>query len=1300
MHKQTLSTLTQPKLLAEAWTMTHFNQSQTEQLIAIGGSDVLLYEEMNAAKAEIESLNNQLTDINDAVTPFRIREQIIKIIGEQLKKVVNFDSFYITNERYGSEFAENLPATVFNYDELHQNLLTKYPIADAEKEAGLKSGTLLALKVNNKSIGRLVLSSYKHKNEAFPAQKFSLLEKLCEPIAIGVKNLLLYQEMQAAKLEIESLNQQLMDINNAVTPFRTREQMMRTIGGQLKKIIHYDSFYIISFGPLQDTYSFFLDGTLPEIMNDPRLKDFLERTHSVVVNANDEIVDSTYVQSLQTQTVKYTDLDESFLKRSPIARIEKELGMQEILVLPLRLNGVVIAALNLCSFTLLNVKRSLFSTLEKIAEPIAIGVSNVLLFEEMQRVKAQIEQKEKEKSLQIAVTNAILDSSKWDDRLKKVAACLRNVISWDMLSLCIQEKPGENEVAFTYLVQPDGTIHPETDDDFFRRSGISPEEHASLLVEFGQQLLVKPGFYNQPEYSAIPSRLHQLVIKTYGFHSGLYLPLEIDHPGTCRIIFSSRQEQGYTQEKLDLLMRLAPSISIALSKVYTSDALLQQQQEMSLQLSVTNVLTSTRDWETAFRGLAAMIDAAIPCDYFGLAFIDEDRQIDTFNHRRTADGAWERWDAIAELRTVAAWHDRQHTDSVAEWTDYLFAPGICNEAKYDALVEANTMADICPDHFGHRSALRLPFRLKGRPTSALIYMASKNPEAFTPQHLDQMRRLIPALSLALENLFAFKGLEQANAAVQARANEIKWLNSQLMEINNAVTPLKTREEAMDTIKNQLAQILSFDGFYITLYSQDYSTQAFFIEALAPEVKRYLPPASLKPQPFSVCAAQTKAGATGERMPLAYYRYKDIPEDTPWLKFPVPAAAIKAGMKESLEIPLYLKDRLMGALRLHSKEKDRFAGFNQDLLPLVATPVAISMSNVLLYEEMQTAKAEVERLSKQLNEENEYLHSGNETKFNHGEIVGQSPEMQKVYRMVSQVASMDSTVLILGNTGTGKELIARAIHNASRRKDKLLVKVNCAALPPQLIESELFGHERGSFTGATDRRIGKFELAHNGTLFLDEVGELPLNLQAKLLRAIQEKEIERLGSNKVIKTDTRIIAATNRKLDQEVRAGTFRSDLYFRLNIFPIPLPLLSQRKEDIPLLANHFLHKFSEKMNKKIAGIDPATMKAMIAYQWPGNIRELENVIERAVIINESKTLRFNLVEFGSEDLSSTSVTPAPFLVKSYQDAERELIMNTLEITQGRIRGPGGAAELLQVHPATLTSRMKKLGLVKKHFRK
>jgi len=342
--------------------------------------------------------------------------------------------------------------------------------------------------------------------------------------------------------------------------------------------------------------------------------------------------------------------------------------------------------------------------------------------------------------------------------------------------------------------------------------------------------------------------------------------------------------------------------------------------------------------------------------------------------------------------------------------------------------------------------------------------------------------------------------------------------------------------------------------------------------------------------------------------------------------------------------------------------------------------------------LKKALDEVERLKDQLQHENVYLQEEIRVASEFGEIIGRSEPQVRVLRQAEQVAPLDTTVLILGETGTGKELLAHAIHRLSRRHHRSLVKVNCAALPAPLIESELFGHEKGAFTGADSRRVGRFEVAHGGTIFLDEVGELPLDLQAKLLRALEEGEFERVGGSRTVKVDVRLIAATNRNLEQAVHNGTFRSDLYYRLNIFPITLPPLRERKEDVSVLVRHFVKQLSKKVGKEIEGIPQDAMAKLRNYSWPGNIRELRNVIERAVIITQGPMLSL-IDKLDARPSGPELSSDGNELNETFEQHEYNLIVRTLTKVHWKLEGPGGAAELLNIHPSTLRSRMRKLGI-------
>lgn len=341
--------------------------------------------------------------------------------------------------------------------------------------------------------------------------------------------------------------------------------------------------------------------------------------------------------------------------------------------------------------------------------------------------------------------------------------------------------------------------------------------------------------------------------------------------------------------------------------------------------------------------------------------------------------------------------------------------------------------------------------------------------------------------------------------------------------------------------------------------------------------------------------------------------------------------------------------------------------------------------------LHDANEQLQQLKNQLEAENVYLQQELQLDSTFGEIVGQSDAIKYVLFKVTQVAPTNATVLITGETGTGKELVARAIHSASSRKDRTFIKVNCAALAPSLIESELFGHEKGAFTGAGARKLGRFELANGGTIFLDEIGELPLELQVKLLRVIQENEFERLGGTKTIKTDVRIIAATNRNLKTEVESGNFREDLWYRLNVYPITVPPLRQRKEDIPLLVEHFVNAYAKKFGKTITSVSPRALQTFQHHSWPGNVRELANAIERAVIHAKGNVLH-------SIDRFEGAPEEPLFSAKTLEEVEREYIIRTLENTGWRIEGPHGAANILGLNPSTLRTRMVKLGIQRARF--
>jgi formate hydrogenlyase transcriptional activator len=407
--------------------------------------------------------------------------------------------------------------------------------------------------------------------------------------------------------------------------------------------------------------------------------------------------------------------------------------------------------------------------------------------------------------------------------------------------------------------------------------------------------------------------------------------------------------------------------------------------------------------------------------------------------------------------------------------------------------------------------------------------------------------------------------------------------------------------------------------------------------------------------------------------------------------------VAEGIQSYCVVPLVAMGNSIGTFTVWSEAKNRYSEADAELLQEVANQVALAIANMKSYEEIAALKARLEK-------ENVYLQEEIRTVHNFEEIVGNSPTLLELLRRVDQVAPADSSVLIYGETGTGKELIARAIHDRSARKNRPLVKVNCSAISAGLVESELFGHVKGAFTGAVERRIGRFELADGGTLFLDEVGELPLETQVKLLRVLQEREFEPVGSNRSVRVDVRIIAATNRNLQESISAGSFRSDLYYRLNVFPLEVPPLRERRSDIPQLAMFFLSRYSRNLGKRMEGISAAATERLKTYSWPGNVRELQNVIERALILSHGPILDLetDLIRVStSEALRDTARQVAEAIqpdgpsstLKTLEEVERAHISAVLEQTRGVVEGANGAAKTLGMHPNTLRHRMEKLGI-------
>ncbi len=533
-----------------------------------------------------------------------------------------------------------------------------------------------------------------------------------------------------------------------------------------------------------------------------------------------------------------------------------------------------------------------------------------------------------------------------------------------------------------------------------------------------------------------------------------------------------------------------------------------------------------------------------------------------------------------------------------------------------------------------------------------------------------------------------QALREANLRV-ARSEE---RSRSLLEINNAIISSLTEEALLRSIANALRRVVAFDVSALTLYLPERNTFRFL--AVEGSIGSFKVGQEIQHEDTSV------GWVFDHRQPSLR---RDLEKEQQYSNERLLAAE---GMRSHCVVPLMARGSCIGTLNVASTKADQYSGEDADFLREVAAQVSLAVENMKAYEDIQTLKRKLEA-------ENVYLQQEIRTEHNFEEIVGCSPALLEVLQKVEMVAPTDATVLLSGETGTGKELIARAIHARSSRKARAMVTVNCGAIPSSLVESELFGHVKGAFTGALERAIGRFELADGSTLFLDEVGELPLDMQVKLLRVLQEREFQPVGSSRTVRVDVRIIAAGNRDLEGAVRAGTFRADLFYRLNVLPMRVPPLRERRADIPQLVMFFLGRCSKRLAKKITAVSDETMDLLIHYDWPGNIRELQNIIERGVVLSRGPVFALDRDVFrmpagpGTSDVvleghSAPGSTPPVHSMPSERggepplrlaDAERQHILAVLKRTGWVIEGPKGAARILGLHPNTLRGRVKRLGI-------
>jgi formate hydrogenlyase transcriptional activator len=679
-------------------------------------------------------------------------------------------------------------------------------------------------------------------------------------------------------------------------------------------------------------------------------------------------------------------------------------------------------------------------------------------------------------------------------------------------------------------------------------------------------------------------------------------------------------------------------------------------------LDVSEIISQHRDLKTLFHELAVRLHSVVDSDFLTLVLHDPAKNVMRLH--------------VLETRIETDKHlDMEHPveGSPSGWVWQTQQPFIVEDVLSEPRFK-QFLGKLRDE--GVRSFAVLPLTTAQRRLGSMGF-GRLRPQAISDSDIQFMQRVAAQVAVAVDNALNFESAQ----AYQRQLAEQRDRLQVLLDINNVLVTSRELGDLFRGIVSALTRVIHHD--YTSLALLDPATNRLRLHALDFNGSDTL----FAGKEITVSLDESPAGRCMVSGKPAIFHGGELDQ------FPVELVRIlrEKGITSVCCVPLVSKGRAFGTLNLASRRLDAFSEGDAELLNRVAAQIAIAVENALAFKEIDSLKDRlaVEKL---------YLEEEIRSEFNFEEIIGESPAIKSALAQVELAAPGNTTVLILGETGTGKELIARAIHNLSPRRERTFVKINCAAIPSGLLESELFGHERGAFTGAINQKVGRFELADRGTIFLDEVGDIPLELQPKLLRVLQEQEFERLGATRTIRVDARVVAATNADLGRLVAERSFRSDLYYRLNVFPIQIPPLRDRREDISLLVRYFVQKFSRRLNKTVQYVPADAMDALVSYSWPGNIRELENLLERAVILSPGKELRVPLSELRSAPSAATTeevplVASSASPVATLEEAERQHILRALRQTEWRVAGPRGAANVLGMKRTTLQARIRKLGI-------
>ncbi|WP_350284753.1 sigma 54-interacting transcriptional regulator [uncultured Croceitalea sp.] len=1231
----------------------------------------------------------QLKEILKTLIYVKESKDLIKVIMEKVAEIFPLDDvglFVIREDGWHRDFAVDY----YNYDSISKNirdagisgflppdealnsLMKETKIVDFKQllekfpnhphfpflwEGGLREFISGPMYFRGEPFGVFILWS--KKEGRFSHEDIPFFNEIKEYISISLKHIVERENLEKEK----NFKETLLTITEAIASINSSKELYKTIFERIKPVFPYDELGLFVLDDSGDFHYELIDQEVQEItISQAKIEENLG-THTKYKHVG------TTAEWLMAKSVCMISMEE-LNKRTehPHLKYMLEAGLKQMISAPLLNGGKSFGLLCFSSLVEDFYAENDLILFKNIAEQISVAVSNILANE-----KVLSEKNFKEKLLNISTAVSTITNRK--QLFKVIFDDLKTLLDFDNAGLFYIDNEKDE---FYEVLEEDVT--DDIQDELARNNLLGPFQysgaHKQALIYVDEVSLL-----DVEEQSKIYPNPQWEIMMNLGLKKMLVSPLNLGREKIGLICFNTKEENLYSEGDFRLVSAIAEQMSIALGNVMTNEQLLQEKEFNEALLSLTESLSSMRTTKGLYENIFTKVKPLLPFEEMAIMVLDDTRQ---FNYELTSDSLsiHKYVPNIAEERfgkPVVF----PHKGSITKWFKEN-GPVSISIKEVDKLAPEIINQYLLEEGFHH--IIGGPLKSEGE-AFGIICFFSKQKNFYTDEHIPLFKAISEQLGLAVSNILTSEEI--------IRKNQLQELELQL---SNQILDVEDYNIFFGGFLQCLSKLIPFTYVTINIEGKEVGTYRF--EWLTSKEYRSLDTETLLnitnlPQKelnrLETKMLHHKMGSQGF--------INDLDDIKVSFKELLTALPLRAMIKKKYEVN---KGDMEITIALFHKFPSKYLPRHTEILNALESTLTLSFQHML-------ASKEIKELSEQLQLEKNYLETAVKEAYNFNEMVGESDTMKGVFKKITEVSQVDATVLLLGETGTGKELIARAIHENSDRHDKVLIKVNCAAIPAQIVESELFGHEKGAFTGAVQRRIGKFELAHKGTIFLDEIGEMPLELQTKLLRVLQERELERLGSNETIKLDFRVIAATNRNLEEEVSNGKFRADLFYRLNAFPIMVPPLSQREDDVILIADFFSRQTSERFGLPFKGFTQNTLSRLKNYSWPGNVRELQNIIEQSIISQQGHVLeiypgRSNILSFEkatqpngiiNEDLINDENFDMNVIKNEKDKVERAYLLKVLEDTKWRVSGKNGAALKLGIAPSTLESRMRKLNITR-----